>query len=137
MVASILSQMWVSFCCVSANMLVVSLAVFIRNVPAIGNGLRRSLRGLLVLSYRAYHALFSRLAPVVSRLAGVDLLHGFPRLAAAMIVSQLAGHGVLLLLGFSPSLAGAIVFGLHGLAVGALWDRVVEPGGVRLGERLE
>ncbi len=123
-------------CCLSLNMLLVSFAILIRRLPALLDLARRALRGWLVLSYRLYSAVLSALAPLCWQLAGLNLVAWWPRTLLSLGVSLLSGVGLHLLLGLPPRLWTLIPFALHGLVVGALWDELTEPGGIRLGERL-
>lgn len=137
MFSQIMSQLLVGVCCASANMLIMSLAVFIRHLPAISNAGRRVLRFLLLYSFRVYRTLLAWLAPFFYNLTQLDLLNGWPRLAATIILSLALGGIVLWLLGWRFKLWNTILCSLHGLAVGALWDELATPGGLQLGERIQ
>lgn len=134
--ARMLSQLLVAGCCLSLNVLVVSVAVLVRHLPGLLLFARKGLRWWLVISYRAYHALLSRLAGRARAWLQVDLLATLPRILVSTLLSLGWGVGLLALLGVPLRVWSIGPFALHGLLVGWLWDEVAEPGGIRLGERL-
>lgn len=136
MLAGLLNQFVTFSCCMSLNLLITSLAVLIRQSPAILDQVRRSLRFLFILSYRIYAAVLSRLAPLIYRLTHINLLTRWPRLLASLSLSLLLGTGFYLLLGLAIGLGSIGLCAVHGLLVGGLWDELTEPGSIRLGERL-
>lgn len=126
------------FCCMSANVLLMSLGVFIRRIPETMAFIQRLSRWGLLVSYRAYRTFINWVAPILHRWTGVDLRSSeLPRMGVTTILSVGLGLGLLALVGLPVSVASAILFGLHGLLVGGLWDELEEPGGIRLGERIQ
>lgn len=120
----------------SLNLLLTSLMVLIRHLPALADYLRRALRWGLVMSYRIYSNVLNHMAIVLQPIVGIDLLSSLPRTLFALAVSTLAGIGLHHMLGLALHLGTLLPFALHGLLVGWLWDELLEPGGIRLGERL-
>jgi hypothetical protein len=131
-ISRIFAQFAIVGCCMSLNVLLVSFATFIRNLPALADFLRRSLRWGLLLSYRVYNTILS----TIQRVIGINLLADLPRILMSLVISLLPGVGLHLLLGAELRICTLAPFALHGLLVGYLWDELVEPGGIRLGERL-
>ena len=136
MLVRTLSLALVASCCAALQMLLVSLALLLRRLPEVIALLQGSLRWILILSFRIYQAILSRLAPLSQRWLGVELLAPWPRTAASLILSLALAALLPLLLGWRLRLWMGLLPGLHGLLVGGLWDELAEPGGIRLGERL-
>ena len=100
-------------------------------------GVRQGLRGWLILSFRLYQALLTRLAPGCRGRFGIDILTGAARVAASVMLSMAQGFVLLLLLHQPLTVWTGGWPVLHGLVVGFLWDEIGDPGGFRLGETIE
>jgi len=127
------NQILVGACCLSIIATFLSLAALLRLLPALFAVIRLALREILILSFRLYSLVLTRLAPFIQQRIGIDVLTGIPRIAATLVLSLVLGLLLLALTrihitGWSVGLSI-----LHGLAVGLVWNEIEEPGGLRLG----
>jgi len=127
----------VGTCLVSSSLVLLSIAALLRLLPQFLNLIRLLLRGLLILSFRFYHLLLTRLAPVIEERLNITILTGHLRLIASLLLSLILGLLLLLLIG-SPVTGWSVGLSLlHGLAVGLAWDEIEKPGGLQLGVKIE
>jgi hypothetical protein len=87
---------------------------------------------VLFISCDLYRRLLSWLRPTGLR-AGVDLVANPWRMAACVLLSILVGLAVMALAGWDITLFGVGACAGHGLLVGAAWDQMGPPAGVRMG----
>jgi len=130
------NQLLIAGCCLSLILVLVSLAGLIRLLPALLPFARLGLRVFLVLSYRAYALILSRLAPDAKRGLGIDILSGFPRVVATGLLSLVVGLVFLALTRSPVTIWNAGLFLLHGLVVGWVWNGIEEPDDLLLGVKL-
>ncbi|MBI3732802.1 MAG: hypothetical protein HY259_05010 [Chloroflexi bacterium] len=129
-------QMILVSCLLAATMLFVVLTIALRLLPTTATSLNGLLRGVLVLSVRFYYLILGHLAPVIAQRFRVNIVEGLWRLAACILVSQLLGSLLLLLAGWEVSGWTVVLFTLHGMIVGLVWDEVVSRDGLQLGLHL-
>ncbi len=127
----------VGTCLVSLSLVFLSLAALLRLLPRLLHLIGRCLRGLLILSFRLYRLLLTRIAPPLQRRLRVDILDGPARLIASVVLSLALGALVLVLSRFRVTAWSIVLWLLHGLFVGLAWDEIEEPGGLRLGAKIQ
>lgn len=134
-VSTLIAQLVIGTAVFALNVLLVSIAGFMRALPALGPFLYRLVLGLFLLSHRLYALLLGLVAPSVRRYSKINLLHRGWRLAATLLLS--ISFGMALTLFIPLPLAGwsLLVFILHGLIVGLTWDDIPADEGIRMGER--
>ena len=123
-------------CLVSINLLFVMLAMLFGRLPAIIDFLRRLLRWILLVSFRLYYALLSRLQPTLENSFGLNLSSGAPRIIACSLLSLAILTFFLAITSLSFSVWGLAVAVLHGIVVGIVWEDALEIGSLHLGSRL-
>jgi hypothetical protein len=136
MMAAFITQFLVGGCCLSVNLLMVGLTLGVRHLPGALGFARRALRWWLIISFRVYRFLLFQLTRVSQDWLPVNWLAPLPRMMASVTLSLLWGLSLLALTGLRVSVWFVLLFVTHGLLVGGLWDELVEPGGIRLGERV-
>jgi len=127
----------VGTCLVSLSLVFFSIAALLRLLPPFLNLIRLGLRGFLILSFRLYHLLFTRMAPIIQQRLNINILTGPLRVIASLLLSLILSLLFLLLTnlpvtGWSIGLAL-----LHGLSVGLAWDEIEKPGGLQLGVKIQ
>lgn len=127
----------VTTCFLSLTFFFLSLAISIRLLPKLLPFLRTLLRWFLILSYRFYILILTRLAPILHSYLDIDLLNGMPRVAATLLLSL--ALGLLLHLLTDLPVSGWIIalLAIHGLVVGLAWDELENPEGFRLGVNIQ
>src|SRR5688572_6678241 len=91
----------------------LSLAALFRLLPLLLRAFRLGLRALLILSFRLYYLILGRLAPMVGRQLGIDILAGIPRVVASVLLSLLFGCLLLLVVGATVTGWGIGLLFLH------------------------
>ena len=131
------NQLLLGACCFSIILVFLSLAALLRLLPVLLNAIRLGLRAILILSYRLYALVLTRVAPRVEEQLGIDILTGIPRLVATVLLSLVLGLSFVALshLPLTGWIWVLLVF--HGLAVGLAWDEIAQPGGLQLGGRVQ
>ena len=123
--------------CFSAPVLFfLSLAALLRFLPSLLALGARGLRGFFILSVRFYHLLLVRVAPFLHRRLGIDVLNGFTRLLATLLLSLVLGLSMLVLASFPVNEWSVGLLIIHGLLVGLIWDEIEEPRGLKLGVKI-
>lgn len=137
LLSRIVSRVLVGSVFVSLAALLMSMASLVRVFPWLLRLGHRLLRGLLILSYRLYNLILSSMRDFVLQAVRLDVLIGYPRLAMCLLLSVTVGLVVIMLT--NTALVGWVLgcCALHGLFVGLAWDDIENPGGIRLGRRLE
>jgi hypothetical protein len=131
----VLQYAMIGMCLTSISMVLFSLAALLRLLPRLMSFTRLCLRGLLILSFRLYDLTLSNLAPLFQRF-GIDLLSGYPRLIACMLLSLLFGLLIITLIGLPINGWTVAVSLIHGLLVGLAWDETGDPDGLQLGKKI-
>ena len=124
-------------CLASLSLAFLSIAALLRLLPRFLNLIRLGLRGLLILSFRFYHLLLTRMAPIIQQRLNIDILAGHLRVIASLLLSLILGLLFLLLTNLSVTGWGIWLSLLHGLAVGLAWDEIEKPGGLQLGVKIQ
>ena len=123
--------------CFSLAFLCMAVASLLPFIPVSVHVMRRGLRAMLILSFRLYQLILSRVTPVFTRW-GIDLLHdGYARITATMMLSLIMGCGLSLLIQLSINGVVIALALVHGLIVGLAWREIEEPGDFQLGVTIE
>ena len=126
-------QMILVSCLLGATMLFVVLTILLRLLPTAANSFTVIMHSVLMLSVRFYYLIIGHAAPILEDRLRVDILDGLWRLASCIVISQLFGILFLLLAGWEISGWTVILFTLHGMVVGLVWDEVVNMDGLQMG----
>ncbi len=126
----------IGVCAFSVLQFVVGVAALFRFLPALLSLARYLTRLLFVCSFRLYRQILKWVAPLLRRQFNIDVLDGWARLAATVLLSLVFVLGALLLLQISVSVWSIVPTALHGLIVGLLWDDLVQPGELQMGIKL-
>jgi hypothetical protein len=127
------NQLFLGVCCLSIILVPLSIVALLRLLPTFLRAVRFGVRGILILSFRLYSLVLTRLAPLVQQQTGIDVLNGMARIAATVALSFALG---MLFFGLTRAVItgwGVGLLVLHGLSVGLAWDDIAEPDGLRLG----
>ena len=127
----------VSVCLASMSLMLFSIAALLRLLPRLLNLIHRGLRGLLILSFRFYRLILSRIAPFVYQHLNGNLLAGPLRVVSCLVLSLVLGSLLFMLVSVRVTGLSLALFLFHGLAVGLAWDEIEEPGGLQLGVKLQ
>ena len=124
-------------CLFSLNMLILVLAGLLRMLPSFLKFARHVIRITMVLSIRFYNLILTRAAPMLGQHFGINILKGFARIIASILLSL--GIGLLILCLFRLPINGLTVgiCILHGFIVGLVWDGISSAENLNLGDHLE
>jgi hypothetical protein len=131
------NQILIGACCLSIIALVLAVVALLRLLPALLAAIRLGLRGICILSFRLYSLVLTWLAPFVQQRIGVDVLTGLPRIGATLILSLALGLLFLAITRLPIAVWSMGLLILHGLVVGLAWDELEDPGGLRLGVKVQ
>ena len=122
-----------------SGFVIVLMTIFlgIRNLPAIVRTLQRMLRSILRGSYRLYSAVLSPVRIWIFRGTGLDIFHPVPRIVSSVILSLGIGFGVLTVFSMEFSNWILIALALHGLFVGLAWENILLSDDFQMGVNLE
>jgi len=124
-------------CLFSLNMVILVLAGLLRMLPSFMKFARQVIRLIMILSTRFYNLILARAAPMLDHNFGINILKGFARIIATVLLSL--GIGLLILCLFHLPINGltlGICF-LHGFIVGLVWDGISSIENLNLGDHLE
>ena len=124
-------------CLASLSLLFFSIAALLRLLPQFMHVVRLGLRGFLILSFRFYHLLLTRMAPAIQQRLNVNILAGHSRVLASLLLSLTLGGLFLYLADLPVTGWSAGLFLLHGLSVGLAWDEIAKSGGLQLGVTIQ
>ena len=130
----LLGSVLAGVCLAALGLILSGLAALLRLLPRLT---RLGLRGFLILSFRLYHLLLTRVAPGVEQHLNVKVLAAPSRVVACFLLSLVLGLSFLLLTNLPVTGWGVGLSLLHGLAVGLAWDEIEKPGGLQLGVKIE
>ena len=136
-VSRLFSTLIIGSCFLSATLFFLSLAASLGLLPKLIGFLMQVLRGLMILSYRLYTFLLDGLADPVYRLFVVDLSALFARTIFTTLLSASIGLSIHLFTDISWSIWIIAGCALHGILVGLIWDKFLDPGGLMLGVNLD
>ncbi|MBN1536196.1 MAG: hypothetical protein JW908_05645 [Anaerolineales bacterium] len=126
----------VGTCLAALSLVLFSLAGLLRFFPRLASFLMTCLRGLLILSFRLYHLVLTFLNPISQNSMGIDVLSGYFRLIACILISLTIFTVIFLVFGAHWSGWLFLIPIVHGLAVGLAWDEIEKPGGLQLGVKI-
>ena len=86
-------------CLFSLNMIILVLAGLLRMLPSFLKFIRNAIRMIMNLSIRFYNLILTRAAPIMGQHLGINILKGFARIIATILISLVIG---LFILGSSP-----------------------------------
>jgi hypothetical protein len=127
----------VGTCLVSVSMVFLSIAGLLRLLPRFLHLIRLGSRSFLILSFRFYHLLLTRMAPVIQQHLNIHILVGHARVVATLLLSLSLGLLFLALTNLPVTRWSVGLSLLHGLAVGLAWDEIEKPGGLQLGVKIQ
>ena len=133
---NMLARLLFGFCTFSTSLLMLSMTLFIRCLPALSQLFLQLIRSWLKVSYLIDKALLSMINPIFRYNLGIDLLNASNRIFATTLLSLALYFLFLLFFNKSFSTWIAACFILHGLLIGYLWEDFFEPEGLHLGERI-
>ena len=133
----LLGSLFVGTCIFSVMLFFFSLALTLRLLPRLLSFLRSMLRWFLILSYRFYNIILTRLSIFLQTRFNIFVFSGISRVIATFLLSELFGLSIFALL--NKPLTGWIIaiLAIHGLIVGLIWDGILDPGGFRLGVNIQ
>jgi len=114
-----------------------NLAALLRLLPQFLKLIRLGLRGFLILSFRFYHLLLTRIAPVIQQCLNINVLTVHLRVVASLLLSLILGLVFLFLTSLPVTGWSVGLSVLHGLSVGLAWDEIEKPGGLQLGVKIQ
>ena len=124
--------------CLSGFVVVLmTLFLSLRNLPAILVTLRQFLRGAFRGSYRLYNAFLSPIRSWVYPRTGIDIFHPIFRVTCSILLSLGIGVGLLALLSLPVPTWVLIVLTIHGLFVGLAWENILRSDDFQMGVNLE
>lgn len=129
--------MFAGGCLLAMNFVLMLLLGILRNLPEILSAARRTLRELLIMTYRLYKPLITRLEPVAHRYLGIQVGSSPLRLGVTAIISLLILLIVDLVLSWPVSLFLSVLAAAHGALVGFLWEELEQADSLRTGERIQ
>ena len=132
-----LGNLFMAACLLTLNIILIAIAGGLRLLPTIFRFLRRTVRGMLLLSVRFYDNIFKRLAPLLKRHLGIDNLSGWWYIPCSILLSLVIGSSIVLLLGIKVNGWSVGVCALHGLLVGLTRNHTTSPQGLHLGVDIE
>jgi hypothetical protein len=124
-------------CLFSLNMIILVLAGLLRMLPSFLKFIRHVIRAILNLSIRFYNLILARAAPALDQHLGINILKGFARIIATILISLMIGLLILALLHWPINVLTVGICILHGLIVGLVWDGISSQGNLNLGDHLE
>ena len=125
-----------SICLLSTSLVMVSVALLVRSIPAFAELFGHIIRFLLKWSYRLYHRIFLFLDPMAQYQLGISAMEMPFRLILSVLISACLGCLVMLVFHLRISWIAVALFGLHGIAVALLWTDFFEPQGLHIGEKI-
>ena len=133
----LIGNLLVGTCFLSNILFFLSLAATLRLLPKLLGFLFRVLRWFMILSYRFYAFILDRCAEPVYRLFEIDLHAGLVRSMITMLLSTSVGLSIHLLTDLPWSEWIIAVSALHGVLVGLIWEKFLDPGGLMLGVNID
>jgi len=127
----------VGTCLASMSLVFLSIAALLRLLPQFLKLIRLGLRGFLILSFRFYHLLLTRIAPVIQQCLNINVLTVHLRVVASLLLSLILGLVFLFLTSLPVTGWSVGLSVLHGLSVGLAWDEIEKPGGLQLGVKIQ
>ena len=124
-------------CLFSLNMIILVLAGLLRLLPSFLKFIRNAIRMIMNLSIRFYNLILSRAAPIMGQQLGINILKGFARVIATILISLVIGLFILALLHWPINILTVGICILHGLVVGLAWDGISSLGNLNLGDHIE
>ena len=137
LLSRVLGYILVGVCLTALSFAFFSIAALIRLLPRMLHLAHRGLRAFLLLSFRLYRLLLTRLAPFAHRYLKVNVLAGYSRVVASVVLSLMLGLLFLCATRLTVNGWGVGLSLLHGLSVGFLWDEIEAPRVLRLGLRMQ
>lgn len=122
-----------------SGFVIVLMTLFLgtRNLPAIVRTLQRVLRSMLRGSYRLYNTALSPVRVWFFRGTGLDIFHPVPRVVSSVILSLGIGIGLLAVFSMELSTWILIALALHGFFIGLAWENILLSDDFQMGVNLE
>jgi|GEM_PF-2369553 len=120
----------------ATSILILGFFGLLRNLPMIVNLALRFLNWFVRTTYRFYMTILNYIRPFVGEYFSLDILNRFPRIVASVLMSL----GMFFLFYWISEIHLTIfTIGLallHGLFIGIVWDEIIQPDGLHLGENI-
>ena len=130
---TLLSRIFGVLCLSSIVIVLTTLFLGARNLPAILASVRQLVRDAFRGSYRLYNAILSLLQSWI----GYDLFQPVIRTICTVILSLMIGTGLLGIFSLNIPVWVLIILILHGLFVGLAWENILRSEGFQTGVNLE
>ena len=124
------------FCTLSISVVMLTMLIFLRNLPLILRLLLSLLRQVFYLSYLICEALLTQVQRYFFTITSIDVLHNPYRTLACCLLSLGCYALLIRMLNHPFSHWIAICVFAHGLLIGILWKDFFEPQGLNMGEPL-
>lgn len=129
--------MFAGGCLLSMNFILMFFFGLLRNLPAILHAARQILREILIMSYRIYSQIITRLQPTSRRYLGIEIGRTPMRIVTTCLISLVLVLSTSLVLGWGLSIILSFLAILHGLIVGLLWEELDQAEGQQMGEKIQ
>jgi hypothetical protein len=123
----------VGVCLTSLSLLIFSIVALFRLLPGTFKFVNFCLRWFLILSFRFYKLILTRMNAILEPYIPIDLLSICPRIVACVCLSLLIAVSIIFLANLQLTWWSVAIPVIHGLIVSLAWDEFTEPGGLQLG----
>ena len=132
-----LGQLFAAVTVFTLNTLVISVAGLLRLLPVLLPVLARLAWGAVLLSFRLYHLLLRRAAPVIKNRWGINILDSLWRVVATTLLSLVLGLTIFLFVSFPVNPWTILLLLGHGLFVGLTWNEISQGEELTTGVRIQ
>ena len=118
------------------SILMLVLFGLLRNLPMILNLALHFLNWFVRLTYRFYLVILTQIRPFIGEYFSLDILDRIPLILASVLLSLIL---FLLFYWMADIQLSTFTIGLpvlHGLFVGIVWDGIIQPDGLHLGDNI-
>ncbi|HZK60448.1 MAG TPA: hypothetical protein VFC41_00140 [Anaerovoracaceae bacterium] len=119
------------------NILMLGFFGLLRNLPMILNLTLRFLNWFVRLTYRFYLTILTHTRSFIGQYLNLDIFEKIPRICASVVLSLCLFMLFYWIANISLSIFTIGLAVLHGLFVGYVWDGIIMPDGLHLGENIQ